>query len=189
MKILNTDQIAILDFDCRLKVAQRRLTKLYESKKVKRLELKSHQPLCYYVSKKAPELVEHTIMTNWMYIYYRQREQEKNIFHFSYEQQNEILRYDGFIGINNGFVIRFCFIEVDLSNNSFDKVKKYNEYYQRKLYEKEWWFNYARGFPAIMILTHREEYVKEKVKKENVEGLEFVVKGMDLVDELRRLVK
>lgn len=194
MKVLNTEQIAILFFEHRLKVTQRRLEKLCKKrKKIKRIEINTNQPYCYYLpDKKQPQQIEHVIMTNWLYIWFRfGLRNYESIFHFSYEQQNEIFRYDGLIAIENKFTkeIRFYFIEVDLSNNEFDKVKKYNKFYREKLYEKQWWIQYVKRFPVIIVLTHREKAIENKIEKENINGLEFKIYGMNLITEMRKLVK
>ena len=148
-------------------MAQRRLEKLYKKKKLKRVQIAINQPYCYFLpDSKDFKQIEHIIMTNWMLIWFKLNlKSYESIFHISYEQQNQIFRYDGLIAIDNHFTkeIRFYFIEVDLSNNKFDKVEKYNKFYDDRLYEKEWWIKYVKRFPAIAILSHRDKNIREKV--------------------------
>ena len=178
MKVLNTNQIALLFFENRLKVAQRRLKKLcLKKKRIDRKQLEINQPYLYCLPDyKLPKQIEHLLAVNWMYVWFKlNKHHYDSIFHFSYEQQNEIFRYDGLIAINNKFKkeTRFYFIEVDLSNNKFDKIKKYNDFYSKRLYENQWWVKYVERFPAVAILTHRADSIKRIEKKDNVNGLEF----------------
>ncbi|MFA7203724.1 MAG: hypothetical protein WC188_08475, partial [Candidatus Caldatribacteriota bacterium] len=63
----------------------------------------------------------------------------------------------------------------DLSNNAFDKIKKYNQLYANELYTTKDWYKIADRFPEVLILTHRITTVKNKIIVENKYGLEFKV--------------
>ncbi len=131
-------------------------------------------------------------MVNWIFIWFKLNlKTYESIFHFSYERQNEIFRYDALIAIENKFTqeIRFYFIEVDISNNKFDKVKLYTKFYQELLYKKEWWIKYVKRFPVIIVLTHRKRGVEKKIEEDNFSNLEFKVFGLDLVDEMKSMLK
>ena len=121
------------------------------------------------------------------------------------------MRYNGFIGVestkydnsnnsnnsnnkneisNENNMYYFMFIEADLSNNEFDKVQKYNEYYkeyykEKNLHEETDWYELASGFPRIVVLTHRRKLVEGKINKDNEYGLEFEVLDLGMVDKLK----
>ncbi len=158
------------------------MSKLVKQKKVK--VNKNYKPYIYYTKwDKSFIQVQHRIATVWGYIYIFLlclKPYEK-IVKFTYEDNYDILRSDGFIGIKNVFTkkYRFMFIEADISNNKFDKIKKYNLLYsQQKKYLHDtntWWLSLTNKFPTILILTHRPKLVNNKLATENINNLKFKV--------------
>jgi hypothetical protein len=175
---LNTKQIyalVALHQTSGYRIVQRRMKSLVKRKKVKVIK---DSPYVYYIDKKL-KFVEHRIMTNWGYIFIKLYLLDKfeQIVGFSVEDDYGILRSDGFVTIKNPFTnkYRFIFIETDLSNNTFDKIKKYNQLYVNELYTTKDWYKIADRFPEVLILTHRITTVKNKIIVENKYGLEFKV--------------
>ena len=176
--VLNTKQIytlVALHQTSGYRIVQRRMKSLVKRKKVKVIK---DSPYVYYIDKKL-KFVEHRIMTNWGYIFIKLYLLDKfeQIVGFSVEDDYGILRSDGFVTIKNPFTnkYRFIFIETDLSNNTFDKIKKYNQLYANELYTTKDWYKIADRFPEVLILTHRITTVKNKIIVENKYGLEFKV--------------
>lgn len=176
--VLNTKQIyalVALHQTSGYRIVQRRMKSLVKRKKVKVIK---DSPYVYYIDKKL-KFVEHRIMTNWGYIFIKLYLLDKfeQIVGFSVEDDYGILRSDGFVTIKNPFTnkYRFIFIETDLSNNAFDKIKKYNQLYANELYITKDWYKIADRFPEVLILTHRITTVKNKIIVENKYGLEFKV--------------
>lgn len=176
--VLNTKQIyalVALHQTSGYRIVQRRMKSLVKRKKVKVIK---DSPYVYYIDKKL-KFVEHRIMTNWGYIFIKLYLLDKfeQIVGFSVEDDYGILRSDGFVTIKNPFTnkYRFIFIETDLSNNAFDKIKKYNQLYANELYTTKDWYKIADRFPEVLILTHRITTVKNKIIVENKYGLEFKV--------------
>lgn len=175
---MDTDQITRLFFHSQKqgrRIAQRRLAKLVESNRLKRDRLSLYMPYYYYLDKK-PKLVDHTLATNWAYVWAKGKlSRDDSLLCFSTEDKYNILRPDAFIGISRGSTNLFFFVEVDLSNNLFDKVEKYNKLFFDKGYVDKWWASVASGFPSIVIFTHRVSVVKYKIATENIHKLDFQV--------------
>jgi hypothetical protein len=67
-------------------------------------------------------------------------------------------------------------VEMDRTENVFDKVKKYNELYASGKYLNSWWKRLAKGFPSIHIVTtntRRLRLIQDAIKHSNKHGLEF----------------
>jgi len=75
------------------------------------------------------------------------------------------------------------FIEVDRaqSNNRFDKVKKYGDFFKSKVWVNQWWTQPEQferrtyRFPKVLVVTDRPEQVNEVINKENVMEIRFEV--------------
>lgn len=188
-EVLNTDQIKLLFFrDVSLRMAQKRLLKLLEVKRIKRDRLSISEPYFYYLSKK-PGQVEHRLAVNWVYVWFHRKLGGWEKFHsFEWEVKYSILRADGFCALRNLALnsFTFSFVEFDVydSGNAFDKVPKYNILYESREWERSWWSSLASGFPSIIVVTTGSpRRILDKVDKENRNGLEFMVYTYEQIKE------
>lgn len=188
---LNTDQLKILFFPS-LRRTQQRMARLYELKKVKRCRYAINEPYAYYIDKRSGRL-EHLLELNWVYVWLIKTLADwQEIWCFEYEDDYKILRCDAFAGILNKFtnVIKFYFIELDRSNNTWDKTLKYNLLYEGKIYKKANWVEYAEVFPTILCVSDklkRLELINKSVQTENKHNLNFKVMLLqDLKGEVLR---
>jgi hypothetical protein len=183
LKAMDTEQVhSALFRNCRgRRKAQERLSKLVKERQLSRIKL--HQYI--YYSGRKPAQVDHLIATNWVYLWlYRQY--GRNLWHWSYEVAYDFLRCDAFAGIKKLDENRFIFVELDRSENKFDKVQKYNRLYAERTKHSLWWAKETRRFPIIMVVTESESrlrMIKGMVEKHNVNGLEFDVR---LLEEVKR---
>ena len=153
-----------------LKMAQKRMQRLSESGKVLRCRENLGQPYCYYSSKK-PLQQEHRLGMNWirLWLLLQLRSWEK-IYSFNYEINYSVLRPDGLIGIYNTVTnkYRFVFIEYDRGFNKFDKVTKYENWYDSDGYANQWWVKYVMRFPKVLVVSEKTPKVKSKLEFEIV---------------------
>jgi len=179
---LSTEQVSLLFFGGiknSVRMAQKRLQRLYEQKKLRRVRESVNRPYYYYTGTR-PGQIEHLVSLNWVYIWMQCRSMGWGRMHcFSREPDYKILRPDAFAGIRdkNGRFY-FAFVEMDLaeSGNHFDKVAKYNQLYASEKYAGWWWVPLATGFPPVIIVTTgRKERIQKHVNRENPHGLEFRV--------------
>jgi hypothetical protein len=185
LKAVDTEQVhAALFRHCQgRRKAQERLAKLFKSKHLNRTKL--HQYI-YYIGRK-PGQIDHLVATNWVYLWlYRQY--GRNLWHWSYEVSYDFLRCDAFAGIKKLDENRFIFVELDRSENKFDKIEKYNRLFDEIKTKKQscWWKSETRKFPIILVVTESEarmRLIKGLVEKHNVNGLEFQVK---LLEEVKK---
>lgn len=183
---LNTEQIAAMFFkgSAALKKCQQRMKKLYDAKRVKRTRINGSGSYCYYIGKKSGRL-EHLISINWVYIWFIKRMKSwESLWYWQYEMAYDILRCDAFLGIRNAFTeeIKFYFIELDRSNNTWDKTRKYNQLYETEGYAGSFWVEYTKVFPVILCVTedkNRLAIIERSVREENKYNLRFEVKLLD----------
>lgn len=188
---LNTDQIRNLVFkNCShgARKARERLLKLYKSRRVKRCRYSLTEPYCYFVGRKHGRL-EHLLELNWVYVWLvNGLKSWEQIQCFSHEYNLGILQADAFAGIRNTVTgkIKFYFVEMDRSDNDFDKVEKYNRWYESDGYAGQWWTDLADRFPVILVVTttaSRRARIMERIKRENTRGLEFKVLLLSEIEE------
>lgn len=189
-QVLNTEQITALIFkgiSHGHKKAQARLLKLYKGKRIKRLRYTLTEPYCYYLGRKHGRL-EHLLELNWVYVWLVNglRSWER-LEHFYYEYPLKILQPDALAGIKNTVTgkTKFTFVELDRSDNDFDKVEKYNRWYESDGYTSQWWADLTDRFPDILVVTttaRRRARIQERIERENTNGLEF--KAL-LLDEIK----
>jgi hypothetical protein len=175
-------------------MAQDRLKKLTEKKKVvKRDRLSFEEPFFYYLEKR-PGQIEHKLAVNWVYVWFIRVKVKKGWEKFhSFEWEvpyGKILRPDGFASIKNLAYnkLTFYFVELDIaeSGNGFDKVPKYNRLYKSKEFMNYWWGPLAVGFPSIIIVTtteRRKKSILEKIARENEHDLDFQVYTLEQIKE------
>ena len=190
-KALNTDQITALlfrDIAQGRRKAQERLLKLYKGGRVKRCRTALTEPFCYFVGKKNGRL-EHLLALNWVYVWFTAGLKAWEQMHcFSYEANYKLLQTDAFAAVKNTVTgkFRFYFVELDRSQNDFDKVRKYNQLYQDDGYTGRWWSELTDRFPTVLVVTNstkRAAHIRQRVEKENTSGLEFKVMLLDEIKE------
>ena len=190
-KALDTDQVAALlfrDMKHGRRKAQERLLKLFKGGRVKRCRTALTEPYCYFTGKKNGRL-EHLLALNWVYVWFMAGLKAWEQIHcFSYEANYKLLQADAFVGIKNTVTgkFKFYFVELDRSQNDFDKVRKYNQLYQDGGYTDRWWAGLTDRFPAVLVVTtsaKRAVGIQERVKKENPAGLEFKVMLLSEIKE------
>ena len=188
-KVLDTEQIRLLLFHELAqgrRIAQNRLLRLHQRRRLNRGRDSFDQPYYYYMGK-AEGQVTHRLGVNWVRLWLtRNLKTWESLDRFDYEQDYGVLRADGFVATKNKFTgkMAFAFVEFDshTSGNPFDKVSKYN-----KLYDKQpttWWANLTTRFPPIIVVTTspvREASIRERISKENPIGLEFRVYCLDRI--------
>lgn len=182
--LLDTEQIRLMRFrglKYGRRIAQKRLLSLHKRGRLNRSRLSIEHRFYYYIGKQGRQ-IEHRLGVNWVRVWLiRKLKSWETLHSFDYEQDYGVLRCDGFAAIKNSAnkerPFKFYFIEFDNSGgNPFDKVSKYN-----KLFEKQpaaWWVQQTNRFPAIIVVTTsamRAERIREQVKHENTNGLEFQV--------------
>lgn len=187
---LSTEQVAVSMFKGKeaLKKCQQRLKKLSDNKRVKRVKV--NNGFVYFVDKK-PGQMEHLLGINWVYIWLKKTMNKwEQWWYWQYEMVYPNLRCDGFAGIKNTFTgeTKFYFVELDRSNNLWDKTVKYNDLYESGGYEGSFWVTHAKVFPTILCVTEsasRKALIERSVKEENRNGLNFRV--MLLEDVIREV--
>lgn len=189
---LNTEQITVMFFKgtTALNKCQKRLKKLHDAKRLKRTRINGSGSYCYFTDKK-PGRLEHLIGTNWVYIWLiKQMKSWESLWYWQYEMDYGMLRCDAFAGVKNSFTgeIKFYFIELDRSNNTWDKTRKYNLLYETEKYADSFWVEHAKVFPVILCVTenkNRLAVIEQSVRDENTHGLRFDVRLLkDLIGEV-----
>ncbi|AEG58994.1 hypothetical protein Desru_0710 [Desulforamulus ruminis DSM 2154] len=138
------------------------------------------EPYCYFTGQRYGQL-EHLLDLNWVYVWLINKLKSWEQMHcFQYELPLKILQPDALCGIWNTITkrMKFYFLEMDRSKNHFDKVEKYNRWYEADGYIGQWWLDQTDRFPVILVVTlttRRKEKIMEKIAKENTNGLEFKV--------------
>jgi len=185
----NTEQVAVLFFSgsSRMRMAQRRLKRMYETKRIKRDREGAAEPYYYYFKRRSLH-TKHVVDTNWAYTWFNAVKISKweELWCYRREQPVGDMRPDAFVGLFNKFTkeIKFYFVEVDRSDNYFDKVAGYNEIYEKEQYTKCWWSEYAKTFPTIMVFTYSESrasIIQDLITRDNRHGLKFEVSLLDTI--------
>ncbi|MBP2643447.1 MAG: hypothetical protein H6Q67_1334 [Firmicutes bacterium] len=170
--VLDIYQLAQMFFPS-MKMAQKRMQRLAELKKVKKSRDSIGEPYIYYAEKK-PGQIEHRLGVNWVRVWLlaNLRSWEK-AYSFHYEVNYGALRPDGLMGIYNTVTNkhRFVFIEYDRGFNKFDKVEKYEKWFNIDGYVGQWWTKYTERFPPILVVSEKPPKVNSK--------LEFQIKAME----------
>ncbi len=188
--VLNAEQVESMFFNglsCGKRIAQRRLKRLHDTKRLKRGRMTFDQPYYYYLGK-APGQVEHRLGVNWVYIWIIKQLKSWEILHsLEYEVDYKTFRMDALVTVRNKVTgkLKLFYIEMDRSDNNFNKVQQLNQFYQTKKYLSAWWVATADRFPAIIVATETEKryrHIQTKIKEENAGGLEF---QLYLLSELR----
>lgn len=198
---LDSDQVRLLLFRSLKsgeRVCQRRLQALTEAGRLNRTRMSIDQPYVYYTTKRAPKQMDHLLAVNWVRAWFSVGIGTRDTLRWDYEVDHKVLRCDAFVGIKDGHLgsslkaenkkraWRFWFVEVDRSQNTFDKVRKYNDLYEKDGYLSTWWSPFAQGFPTVLCVTEdpaRKKMIEQSVRDDNPKGLEFQVR---LLDDIRK---
>lgn len=191
-KCLNTEQVELLffgDIKYSKQIAQRRLKRLTELKRLKRGRFSFDQPYHYFAER--PGQIEHTLTVNWAYVWLTRTLKKWEHWHsFTLEQPNYgFIRSDALAAIKNTVSgkMRVYFIEADRGGNPFDKVAKYNTLYTTDRYINSWWVPLVKRFPAVIVVTTsetRKTNIIREIKEHNTAGLEF---GVYLLSYIRKV--
>jgi len=189
-RFASRDQVQELIFghEYRQRACKRLLT-LYKAKKVGRKRIENTQPFIYFpTGQKWNQKFEHYLLLNEVYI--ALVKQIKSWFKLHVFKREYFCQWDGghlladaLLVLNNTTTKRLkpVFIEVDRaqSNNRFDKVPKYTDYYNSKVWVEKWWAQPdpegVYHFPKVLVVTDRQEQVQAVIKKENEAGIRFAV--------------
>jgi hypothetical protein len=161
---LDIFQITALFFPS-LKMAQKRMQRLTETGKVKRTRENLGQPYCYYYERK-PGQIDHRLGMNWIRLWLMKRLKSwEQMYSFDYEINYGLLRPDGMISIKNITTgqYKFIYIEYDRGFNKFDKVEKYERWYDSEGYADQWWVRYTEKFPLILVVSERHPNIKSRL--------------------------
>lgn len=169
---------------------QDRLLKLFKKNKVVRWM--DDDGYVYALDEK-PGRAEHMLAVNWVRVYLQSSLANWEKMHcFDYESDYAFMRPDAFTAIKNTFTgeFRFFFVELDRSQNKFDKVRKYSRLYEEinTGHFDRWWLKLTTRFPTIMVVTtsqSRKEKILQLVAEENQAGLNFDVR---LLSDVRKEV-
>lgn len=192
-KALDTYQIYALVFKgikFGLRKTQDRLMKLLKMGHVKRVRPCISAPYIYYINKK-PGQLDHIIAVNWIYVWFNHKLRSgDSLTHWSTENGYAgMIRDDAFVGIYNTFTdqYRFWFVELDRSENDFNKkVKNYNKFFAEELYTPYWWALKATFFPKILVVVEdpkRVRHIAKAIEDHNKNSLQFEVK---LLEDIRK---
>lgn len=171
-----------------------RLRELKKLKKVKEEKINAYgKPKVFFKEKPKHTTLEHVINRNWGYLYLMNYNTYFKLQNVENEYVVGDVQADGFAKLysDKGDKFSYWFVESDRVNskNEFEKILKYNEMYKNDQYVDKYWSDNKKlrpdWFPKILIVTDsdsKKEKIEEKVRKENKEGLEFIVKT---VEEIR----
>lgn len=189
--VLCTEQIAALVFSGQkygLKMARRRLKSLVEHGRVTRRRFAVYASNVYYIDT-MPKQWEHRLGVNWVYCWLRLNlKPGESLYHWQAPYYSGDLRPDALWAVRSGGQSQVGFLELDRGTNAFSKVKQYNDYYQQKAYQGEWWAAQATRFPQVLIATEtqaRLNRILRCIATDNVQGLRFDVR---LLSEIRAQV-
>lgn len=164
-----------------LKMAQKRLQRLAETGKVKRTRETLGHPYTYYSGQRSAQL-EHRLGVNYIRLWIEQRLKSwEQIEVWQYEINYGQLRPDALAAIRNNVTgkLRLMFLEYDRAYNKFDKVAKYERFYDTGGYCGQWWAEQAERFPPVLVVSEGTPTVKSK--------LEFsVLSFQKIVEEVRQ---
>lgn len=193
-RALDANQIACLLFrelPTGQNKAQQRLKKLFDAKRLKRVRYAVNAPYVYYTERLHGRL-EHLIAVNWCYVWARtQKRAWERLQAFEREPDYGVLQADALIVYRNtadATANRLYFVEVDLSDNAWDKTVKYNQMFATKGYKGQWWTSMTKKFPTVLCVTTtaaRARLIEKSIAEENTNGLRFEVR---LLDDLRKEV-
>ncbi len=196
-KFISREQVQAMLFpgqEYRQKCCQR-LQKLYQAKKLKRKRTDVAAPYVYYPPGVTwNQKAEHYLIVNWIYVALVQQIKwwfKLHLFKREYfcQWDTDRLLADTLVVLNN--TERKClhpaFVEVDRadSNNKFDKVPKYTDFYKSKAWVKLWWAQPdpegRYRFPKVLVVTDRPNQIDKILEKENTAKIRFEVVTLESV--------
>jgi len=198
-RFISREQVQAMLFpgqDYRQKCCQR-LQKLHQAGKLKRKRADLATPYTYYLPGVTwNQKAEHTIILNWVYVALARQIKswfKLHVFKREYycKWDDGHLLADALVVLDN--TVKKClhpvFVEIDRagSNNRFDKVQKYTDYYNSKLWVKKWWAQPDEQgryrFPKVLVVTDRADQVQKIIERDNAAGIRFEVVTLVEVDK------
>jgi len=170
--VLDADQLQFMFFPSQ-RMAQKRLFRLWKLKKIKRQRFDSIQPFHYYIDK-ILKFPEHRLGVNWARIWVDKKLPAwEYIYSAEYELDYGVIRPDLFLIIKNNITgkLRGVFIEHERSFDKFDKVQKYNDWYESGAYMVENW--QFEKFPTVLIVSNRKITIKNNTHDINFQVVEL----------------
>ncbi len=143
-KVATTDTIAELFYPS-IKVAQRRLREIAESKLLKR-DRDHFTAQYYYYTKKNNQLRHSLLLTD----FYRELNKIATIEHFDNEFVIGELRADGLVVYKINGTAYVAFVEVQIANTPVD-IAKYEKLHKSTTYK-----NFFPVFPLIIAITNKK---------------------------------
>lgn len=181
--ILTSEQIQLMFFNnlkdtSAKRQCQHRLKLMSDRDILKRKQLLRDEPYYYYIGdKKERKQIEHLILINWLFLWWKYKNPDYKIYYMEYEKDYKIIRPDLFVVYYD--IWNKCydsvFFEMDKTiSNLFDKVEKYNELYNLQYHDQ--WTELVKGqFPKVVIATTNKSRlfnIQGKIAKQN-EGHRF----------------
>jgi hypothetical protein len=102
-----------------------------------------------------------------------------SITNYTHEYVCGNVRSDGFFLLKNG--VKY-FVEIDSSNNPFDKPEKYSKLFLSDTWERLW-----PSFPRILVVTYRPAKVKKLIQQHSHKNLKWTVLTFDNVERIREV--
>jgi hypothetical protein len=193
-KFISRDQVQALVFGhkYRQKCCER-LTKLHKAKQLKRKRVNVTAPYVYFPTEASwNQKYEHCLILNWVYIAMKQQMKSWFVWHvfkreYYCEWEAAHLLADALVVLKNTVRKRLhpVFVEIDrgTSNNKFDKVGLYTDYYRSKAWVHQWWAQPDEQgryrFPKVLVVTDRAEQVSKIIERDNAAGIRFSVATLE----------
>ena len=185
-RCLDTEQIACLLFrgmKYGMKKCRERLGKISKANRLRRWQPDRCSPYIYYATEKRPAQIEHMKDTNWAYVWLCQRMTSSDRWLTWEAPDYGYLRPDalGVMYCKLPNEHRAWFIEMDRSDNRWDKTAKYLRLHNER--EGYWWHRHI-DFPSLLVVTtsaERANRITESLATEGM-GLRFSVR---LLSEIR----
>ena len=124
----------------------------------------------YHIGKKSPQWLHFHNVTKFYFDIFFHLKKPQRIVYYKREHAYPFGKADALFYIQleaDGGGIKF-FLEMDDETNEFKKIQQYEEYYQSKLWVKEFWADpLKRGmprFPMVVVVSEREPPDSETIK-------------------------
>lgn len=152
--------------------ANNRLKHLIDLGKVNRLRWpERNNNYVYFLGKKHDNWQQYAWVNEIAYLL------KDSMHQYKHEYVFENIRADGIFLLNTGVKM---FVEIDSSNNPFDKPEQYS-----KLFRGDGWESLWQSFPRILVVTFRPDKVKELIKKNSDPALKWKAITFGMVDRVK----
>jgi hypothetical protein len=132
------------------------LSHLHEGRRLRRWQPDKCSPCVYFTSDRRPAQAEHFRDTNWAYVWLTQRMTSSDQWVIWEKPDYGYLQPDalGVMYCRLPNEHRAWFVELDRSDNRWDKCAKYSRLHDER--EGQWWHKYV-DFPTILVVTFSQE--------------------------------